>query len=355
MFPYTAPSSEPIPDTTSDTIDPAVDTTPSKLYGAPMRCKFNARYNEDHIERQKEKAAADERHKQELAFERQVQVCCWMKDDKEPVWAREQGIMTFPKLNLASHPLLLKKLGLTAMDQLSIYDFDGKFFQLEDVDHVMQITTRHVILARYAGVKRCPRLNEFIDKYSPKPVTSGAHRAAPSASKRKSNPALLSLAALLVIFAATLVSITVLLGIFAATLVSITVLLVIFAATLVSITVLLVIFATTLVSITLLAITIANTTTSTITSGSLRGTWQQPKSKMTMMADRFGEIFQAHVPVKDRKFPKGTWYQQLAWWDLCSQEERDIAAELPRTPDGLWTTWHSASSGWAEVLAKKRK
>jgi hypothetical protein len=53
------------------------------------------------------------------------------------------------------------------------------------------------------------------------------------------------------------------------------------------------------------------------------------------VADRFGAVFQAHIPLDERKFPKGAWYQQQSCWDLCRQEERDAAAQLPRTSDGL--------------------
>jgi hypothetical protein len=73
------------------------------------------------------------------------------------------------------------------------------------------------------------------------------------------------------------------------------------------------------------------------------------------VADRFGAVFQAQVPLDERKFPKGAWYQQQSCWDLCRQEERDAAAQLPRTSDGLWTKWRTASSRWAKVMAKKHR
>jgi hypothetical protein len=32
-------------------------------------------------------------------------------------------------------------------------------------------------------------------------------------------------------------------------------------------------------------------------------------------------------------FPKANWHKQVAAWELCSMEERDMAAALPRTPE----------------------
>ncbi|KAJ7190143.1 hypothetical protein GGX14DRAFT_580106 [Mycena pura] len=88
MFAYTATSSEPTP----DTVDPPNSSLPPKIYKKAMAPEWAERYKAAHEEREKRKIAEDERRKQDLAFERQVQ------DDEEPVWAREQGIMTFPKV-----------------------------------------------------------------------------------------------------------------------------------------------------------------------------------------------------------------------------------------------------------------
>jgi hypothetical protein len=53
-------------------------------------------------------------------------------------------------------------------------------------------------------------------------------------------------------------------------------------------------------------------------------------------------------------FPKANWHKQVAAWELCSMEERDMAAALPRTPETLWTTWRVRSSGWGKGKGKGR-
>ncbi|KAJ7936323.1 hypothetical protein B0H13DRAFT_2303714 [Mycena leptocephala] len=42
----------------------------------------------------------------------------------------------------------------------------------------------------------------------------------------------------------------------------------------------------------------------------------------------------------------------VAAWELCSLDERDTEAALPRTPETLWTTWRAKSSGWGKAKAK---
>ncbi|KAF8189584.1 hypothetical protein K438DRAFT_1832839 [Mycena galopus ATCC 62051] len=389
MFAYAATSSAAEP--TPDTVEPPSGSLPPKIYKKAMAPEWAERYKTAHEEREKRKIAEDERRKQDLAFERQVQVCCWTEDGEEPVWAREQGIMTFPKLNLVNHLSLLKKLGLTATDQLSIYNHDGKFFQVEDVDHVTQITARHVILARYVSVKRCPRLDEFIDKYSPKAVVTGpSRRALPLTSKRKSDatafPASLKTPRLTTAidlarprspsphsassvspfpfspspsFASSPPSSPASTRPPSPFSMPCPILSIPLPAT-----------PQPQPSLTsppldpdslwaagrVLVPTLPQTWPEGIYARDMAAAFRIAGSNSKVkVADRFGAVFQAHVPLHERKFPKGAWYQQQSCWDLCQQEERDAAVQLPCTSDGLWTTWRAASSGWAQVMAKKRR
>jgi hypothetical protein len=66
------------------------------------------------------------------------------------------------------------------------------------------------------------------------------------------------------------------------------------------------------------------------------------------MAERFVSVF-------GHEFPHGTWYQQQRMWKYSLQAERDNAAQLPCTSDGLWSTWRNTSSGWERVCTEKRR
>ncbi|KAJ7633784.1 hypothetical protein DFH06DRAFT_1221670 [Mycena polygramma] len=361
-------------DPTSSIPDPLDDSQASeKVYKKTMDPKWARQYNTNHEEREMRKAAEDQRRKQELMFERQVQVCCWMTNGGDPEWARQQGILTYPKLNMADYPSLLKKLGVTATDELYLYDFDGRCFRREDVDHVMQITTHQIILARHVGVTDCPRLDEYIGKYATKRPgpTSSSRRALPSTLKRKSDAA---------VFPPSLKT-----------------------------------PRSSSLNVELprprscppspsssrpsspspslpsssrpsspspsvspvQPVPLPNpapnphpptphaTDDSLWASGRvffpLIGKWPEgiyardmatafrmilPSSK-TPIADRFQEVFQ-------RPFPKGAWYQQVKAWNGCEQQERDAAMLLPRTHAGLWTEWRLNTTGWAKVCAAKK-
>ncbi|KAJ7811686.1 hypothetical protein B0H14DRAFT_3880002 [Mycena olivaceomarginata] len=78
--------------------------------------------------------------------------------------------------------------------------------------------------------------------------------------------------------------------------------------------------------------------------------YEYPLSSMDAppMAERFVSVF-------GREFPHGTWYQQQRAWKYSSQAEQDNAAQLPRTSDGLWSTWRNTSSGWDRVCTEKRR
>ncbi|KAF7334038.1 hypothetical protein MVEN_02309300 [Mycena venus] len=183
MFPLTTSHTS----TTSSPSTSEVDVLPPKLYKKPMNAEWAHRYNTNHEEREARKATEEQRRQQDLPYGRQVRFCCWMKDGEDPEFVRLQGITTFPKLNMADHPKLLKTLGLTKDDDIWLYDPDGRSFAREDVDHVMEVTAHQVILTRLYGVKNCPRLDEYIALYCNKrPVAGSSRRTLPStALKRK--------------------------------------------------------------------------------------------------------------------------------------------------------------------------
>ncbi|KAJ7897755.1 hypothetical protein B0H13DRAFT_2521457, partial [Mycena leptocephala] len=109
---------------------------PPKLYKKTMDPAWARRYNKNHEEQEERKRAEEQRRTQELMFERQVRFCFWGTDDEDPEILRQQGIRLWPKLNMADYPSLLKKLGLTEDDEINIYDFDGRCWDREDVNHV---------------------------------------------------------------------------------------------------------------------------------------------------------------------------------------------------------------------------
>ncbi|KAJ7803089.1 hypothetical protein B0H14DRAFT_3487830 [Mycena olivaceomarginata] len=83
------------------------------------------------------------------------------------------------------------------------------------------------------------------------------------------------------------------------------------------------------------------------------------------MAFAFTQIFsgnQSDSEVKDRfyqVFPgvpyrKTTLYRQRTFWCNSEQSECDAATKMARDVNGLWTKWHTGSSGKAEFDAKKK-
>ncbi|KAF8193594.1 hypothetical protein K438DRAFT_1828936 [Mycena galopus ATCC 62051] len=80
-------------------------------------------------------------------------------------FVRLQGITALPKLNMAHHPKLFKRLGLDSNNVVRMYDTDGSSFIHEDVDHVMEVTAYPVILTQLDSVKNCLHLNKYIKRY----------------------------------------------------------------------------------------------------------------------------------------------------------------------------------------------
>ncbi|KAJ7816226.1 hypothetical protein B0H14DRAFT_2602829 [Mycena olivaceomarginata] len=110
MFAYDSSLHTSTPISTSDSASTAVSTSDSapastarapKVYKKPMDPDWAKRYNANHEEREKRKAAEAQRRKQELLFERQVRVCCWkeweaviifLADDEPTVNRMELGM-----------------------------------------------------------------------------------------------------------------------------------------------------------------------------------------------------------------------------------------------------------------------
>ncbi|KAK7059483.1 hypothetical protein R3P38DRAFT_2758914 [Favolaschia claudopus] len=111
-------------------------------------------------------------------------------DGEDPEFIRVQGFTMFPKLNLADHPKALEKLGLTTTSEISLYDPGSCAFHREDVDHVMEVTSHQVILARLRSVKDCPTLDEFIAQFGKSRVLVGGNRRSLASTSLKRKPAL---------------------------------------------------------------------------------------------------------------------------------------------------------------------
>ncbi|KAJ7708478.1 hypothetical protein B0H14DRAFT_3903025 [Mycena olivaceomarginata] len=260
--------------------------SPPKLHKKPMDPMGAPLHTDIHAAQEQRKIAEEERRKQDLMFER-------------------QGLKTL-RLNMANYPELLKKMGLTDTDEIGIYDFDGRCWDREDVNHVREVVPRE-------GPPRAPLRGEGF----------GAS-----------------------LLAAFLSGVS---GVFSI----IHVPLFLLCAALPFPHPKLVLFATVacLTTVAPLA-TIFNLSISC-------GTWPEGMYVRDMLtgfrlvgsknvADRFASVF-------GRTFPHGAWYQQQRAWKYSSQEERDHAAQLPRTSDGLWSTWRSTSSGWARRKKEARE
>ncbi|KAJ7776464.1 hypothetical protein B0H16DRAFT_1712838 [Mycena metata] len=140
---------------------------PPKLHKV-MDPQWAPHYNTNHEAQEQRKQAEKKRREQDLLYERQVRFCYWGKDGEEPEKLRQQGILLWPRLNLIDYPSLLNKMGLTAADEIYIYDFDGRCWDREDVNHVMEVSTGQVLLIRRLYVVSCPRIDELIEKHMPK-------------------------------------------------------------------------------------------------------------------------------------------------------------------------------------------
>ncbi|KAJ7858521.1 hypothetical protein B0H14DRAFT_2577729 [Mycena olivaceomarginata] len=148
-----------------------------KLHKKPMDPEWVCRYTDIHTAQEQQKIAEEERRKQDLMFERQ--------DGEQPEMYCQQGLKTL-RLNMANYPELLKKMGLTDTDEIGIYNFDGRCWDREDVNHIREVVPREVLIVRRFGVKDCPRLDEYIAKYAPKPVST--RRALPTAVPKRNRP-----------------------------------------------------------------------------------------------------------------------------------------------------------------------
>ncbi|KAK7014294.1 hypothetical protein R3P38DRAFT_3003083 [Favolaschia claudopus] len=335
---------------------PTPTSLPPKVYKKPMDPQWAVRYNENHAAQQQRKQAEEQRRAQDLMYERQIRFCFWSADGVEPEMFRQQGLSTL-RLNMANYPALLKKMGLSVDEEIGVYDFTGRCWDREDVSHVREVVPQEVLLVRRFGVTDCSRLDEYIEKYAPKPAASRRALLQPS-SKRKhvvidvdaspeastptrrpkvprrasplphasppsspspssrSSPAPLS---------------------------------------------------PTLSSSPSIA------TASSATPTDPDAMWDQGRVLNPIgcgawpdgmfardMAKGFGlvgssKVADRFVDVFGGTFPKGTWYQQQRAWKYSSQAERDQAAALPRSAEGLWTVWRGKSSGWARVCEEKRE
>ncbi|KAF8152844.1 hypothetical protein K438DRAFT_1987710 [Mycena galopus ATCC 62051] len=129
----TPPSSRTLPLCLPTTIPHQIPTLPPLPTPQTLPIQWVQCYLANNRERETRKAAEEQHQKQDLLFERQVQVCCWTKNGAEPEWGRKQGLLTYPKVNIADHPSSLRKLDLLVTDKVYIYDFDGGCFHRKDV------------------------------------------------------------------------------------------------------------------------------------------------------------------------------------------------------------------------------
>ncbi|KAJ7268411.1 hypothetical protein C8J57DRAFT_1509596 [Mycena rebaudengoi] len=109
---------------TTESLDPSSSDSAlaPKVYKKDMDSDWVRKYKANHEERDRRKEAEDKRRLQDLLYERQIRVCCWSENGVDPETVRQQGLVTWPNSNIADFPSLLKKLGLTAEDEIYIYD-----------------------------------------------------------------------------------------------------------------------------------------------------------------------------------------------------------------------------------------
>ncbi|KAF8189465.1 hypothetical protein K438DRAFT_1971586 [Mycena galopus ATCC 62051] len=381
MFPTSLPSPS-----TPSSLNNDAGTLPLKLYKKPMNEEWARRYNATHAEREERKAAEAQRREQQQLFDRQVSFYCWMQDNEEPEFVRLQGITTFPKLNIADHPKVLQTFGLTIDDNIWIYDMDGGSFMREDVNHIMEVTSHQRILTRLAGVKKCPGVDELIDKYCRNwAAIDSSRRLLPVASrKRKAPPNAI--------------------GVFPMSLKTSKLTLLTRPSTPpspcsssssspCSLITRIIDLSSPPPSPTLSRRNSSSPVHSPLSPPSTAPTALLPPpaaptaphnpdslwaEQRVFVQSGFGDwpngvyvrdMVRAFGFVKKKKlptlaewflavfdtvdtFPRSNWHKQVSAWELCSQHKRDTAAALPRTPEALWTTWRARSSGWVKSTAK---
>ncbi|KAJ7147833.1 hypothetical protein C8R43DRAFT_1108187 [Mycena crocata] len=334
MFSYTGPSQS----------TPSDGSMPPKLYKKTMDPQWAQRYNANHTEQEKRRAAEEQRRQQELMLQNQVRFCFWGKDGVDPETFRLQGLGSL-RLNLVDHLALLKKMELDVTDEIGIFNFDGRSWDREDVNHVMEVVPRQVILVRRFGVTDCPKLDESIVKYAPTKTTASRRAVYSTAPKRKRADRSLSEEPIPGPSKSARRP-----------------------------------TAPARSSSPIYDIhDIPSSPSSRASSPSFPAT--PPPSDVpapnVIIAEGCGNwpegvyacdmaaAFRS-IPPKDvsngfmtffglKHFPKGAWYQQQRAWKACIQTERDEAKNLPRTFAGLWTEWRTNTQGWGVILAEKKR
>ncbi|KAJ7603896.1 hypothetical protein FB45DRAFT_1044412 [Roridomyces roridus] len=343
MFTYDVPTSSDSPSTYEA---PMSSTTPSatelapKLYSKVMSPEFAAKYNKNHEVQAKRRRAEEERREQETMLKHQVRVCFWGRDVEDPEVFREQGIPSWPKFNLAKSSSLLRKMEVAATDEIHLYDFDGRRWNREDVNHVMEVQSCQFLLMRRIGVKNCPQIDDFIGNYAPGHNKTSRKRARAlsstvDATERRTRPCLSimtsppSTSACPSPFEPSSAS----------------------------------------------SSAPSPTTTDNLSLPSppllsgpsdadLDGLWKgEPYGMYARDMAKAFELVTAHgessVPDQFKavfaleNFPKPTWYKQHRAWKNSTQAERDWAEALPRTSEGLWTQCRKSMSGWDKVSKRR--
>jgi len=74
----------------------------------------------------------------------------------EPKTLRQQNIITYPTLNIAQSPSLMAKMAINSGAVLEIWNPRTKTWDIEDVNHCMNIKGVPELLVRFLGVEDCP-------------------------------------------------------------------------------------------------------------------------------------------------------------------------------------------------------
>lgn len=325
-------------------------------YKTNMTPEHEANWRKNKTEQSEIIANKKRLHDNELCLAQQVVVYAWISDDSHPIQHRDQGIKTWPTYSLAQSPLLLAKLGITEITgtQIDIYSFKTAGWECEYVDRVYKVFSEERLLIRCRGVTRCIRLQELIDDitciHPSTPMRRGVKRrrsisldsdddleVAPDRSRHRSEstksstpcPRVASHSpSPFVLSPPSLSSLPLPIPSLFSTAVA--------PAT-----------ASTVVQDddTLWAAGYVRTPTSRRWPDGMyardmaKGFKLMHDAPGEKQAQRFAVVFPG------QKFVKATFFRHRAVWKDSRVAEREAAASLPRTEDGLWSLWHASASG----------
>ncbi|KAK7007343.1 hypothetical protein R3P38DRAFT_3325334 [Favolaschia claudopus] len=148
-------------------IDEFPDTLAPKTFRKSMNEAWAKQYQEGLAKQQQRREVEDEKRVELKRVQNEVAVCFFAEDDAPPERLRDQNVNSFPFFNLARSTTLLRKMSLQPDDHISIYDYQSRLWNTEDIDTTIQVIPGQTLIMRRVGVTRCMDIDRFIEVYAP--------------------------------------------------------------------------------------------------------------------------------------------------------------------------------------------